>query len=1010
MTTNLGAAELRHWLVDYLITNVGLDADDIDVDLPLNELGVRSRDAVVLSGELSELLDRPVSPIEFWQHPTINALTTVLTTLESNLAVDAPDAPSDSPASDERIAVTGLGCRFPRGINSPDQLWEFISERRSAIGLVPQDRWVPFDDGSPEVAAALADTSRWGSCLDGIDMFDAEFFGILPAEAAKIDPQQRLVLEVGCEALEDAGKPADSLRRTRTGVFVGACVSEYGFLASRHLGQVDAWTATGGALSIIANRLSYFLDLRGPSVAVDTACSSSLVAVHLACQSLRTGESELAIAAGVNLLLSPAVTRSFDQAHVMSHTGGCHAFDIAADGMVRGEGCGVVVLKRLSDAVRDGDRVLAVVRGSAVNQDGRSNGLMAPNPVAQKAVLRAACSNAGLLPGDVGFVEAHGTGTLIGDPIEAHALGAVYGRGRLEGLPLLIGSVKTNVGHLEAAAGVAGFIKAVLAVQRGHIPPNQHFETPNPHIPFQQLRLKVVAEQTDWPVVGGLRRAGVSSFGIGGTNAHVVIEQAPDVVGPVVDEVGPAVSTLVVSGKTVARVGSWAAVLADWMDGAGASVGLAGVAHTLNHHRTRHAKFATVCAADRAQAVAGLRAVAAGAPGPGVVLPHDGPCAPGVVFVYSGQGSQWAGMGRQLLADEPAFAAAVAELEPDFIAQTGFSLHDILADAQPVTGIERIQPVLVAVQLALTALWRSYGVTPDAVIGHSMGEVSAAVAAGILTPAQGLAVITTRSQLLARLAGRGAMALLELDAEATQTLLTDYPDVAIAVYASPRQTVIAGPPDQIDAVTAVVTADNRLARRIDVDVASHHHIVDPILPQLRTALAGLTPQTAQIPMYSTVDGVDGDPRCDAQYWVTNLRHPVRFTQAVSAASATHTTFIEISPHPLLTFAISDTLTDTPPPPHHPPPHHRTPTRTTPPTTHHTLAPHPPLDHHRGDRSPRHEPPQDRRQIHTGPRGGRRPDRCWRRCWSPGLVVCAAVGTACRNNGSWRAGWPMVGVR
>ena len=419
MTTDLGAAELRHWLVDYLITNVGLDADDIDVDLPLNELGMRSRDAVVLSGELSELLDRPVSPIEFWQHPTINALTTVLTTLESNLAVNAPEAPSDSPASNERIAVTGLGCRLPGGINSPDQLWEFISDRRSAIGLVPQDRWIPFDDGSPEVAAALADTSRWGSFLDGIDMFDAEFFGILPAEAAKIDPQQRLILEVACEALEDAGNPADSLRRTRTGVFVGACVSEYGFLAARHLGQVDAWTATGGALSIIANRLSYFLDLRGPSVAVDTACSSSLVAVHLACQSLRTGESELAIAAGVNLLLSPAVTRSFDQAHVMSHSGGCHAFDIAADGMVRGEGCGVVVLKRLSDAVRDGDRVLAVVRGSAVNQDGRSNGLMAPNPVAQKAVLRAACSNAGLLPRDVDFVEAHGTGTLIGDPIEA---------------------------------------------------------------------------------------------------------------------------------------------------------------------------------------------------------------------------------------------------------------------------------------------------------------------------------------------------------------------------------------------------------------------------------------------------------------------------------------------------------------------------------------------------------------------------------------------------------------
>jgi phthiocerol/phenolphthiocerol synthesis type-I polyketide synthase B len=907
MTTNIEEAELRQWLVDYLLANIGGSVDEIDVDLPLNELGVRSSDAVVLSGELSELLDRPVSPIEFWQHPTINALTRFLTTPEPDLIADAVAARSDHPAPDEPIAITGLGCRFPGGVDGPDALWRFISDGRSAIGQVPLDRWRLFDDGSPEVAAALACTPRWGSFLDEIDAFDAEFFGITPGEAAEIDPQQRLVLEVACEALENAGIPADSLRRTQTAVFVGACVSEYGFLASRDLSRVDAWTATGSALSIIANRLSYFLDLRGPSVAVDTACSSSLVAVHFACQSLRTGESALAIAAGVNLLLSPAVTRSFDQAHAMSHTGGCRAFDVAADGTVRGEGCGVVVLKRLADAVRDGDRVLAVVRGSAVNQDGRSNGLMAPNPVAQTAVLRAACCNAGVSPRDVDYVEAHGTGTPLGDPIEARALGTVYGRGRSEGSPLFIGAVKTNFGHLEAAAGVAGFIKATLAVERGHIPPNQHYETPNPHIPFQQMRLKVVAEPTVWPTGVGPRRAGVSSFGFGGTNAHVVIEQAPDVVVPVVDGVEPAVSTLVVSGKTVARVGSWAAVLADWMDGAGAGMGLAAVAHTLNHHRARHGRFATVCAADRGQAVAGLRAVAAGVPGPGVVLPHEGPCGSGVVFVYSGQGSQWAGMGRQLLADEPVFAAAVAELEPDFVAQTGFSLHGVLADGVEVTGIERVQPVLVGVQLALTALWRSYGVEPDAVIGHSMGEVSASVTAGILTAAEALAVVATRSRLLAGLSGQGAMAVLGLDAGAIEALIADYPDVGVAVYASSGQTVIAGPPPQVDAVIAAVAADDRLARRVDVDVAGHHRIVDPILPRLRAALAGLAPQSARIPMLSTVDGVGGDPSCDADYWVANLRRPVRFSRAIAEAGAAHTAFIEISPHPLLTYAISETL-------------------------------------------------------------------------------------------------------
>jgi phthiocerol/phenolphthiocerol synthesis type-I polyketide synthase B len=548
-----------------------------------------------------------------------------------------------------------------------------------------------------------------------------------------------------------------------------------------------------------------------------------------------------------------------------------------------------------------------VVRGSAVNQDGASSGLTLPTGPAQRALLRQALASARLHPADIDYVEAHGTGTPLGDAIELESLGQVFS-GRAE--PLAIGSVKTNLGHLEAAAGVAGFIKTVLAVHHGYIPQHLNFEQLTPYATEAASCLRVAASGQDWPAVDRPRRAGASSFGGSGSNAHVVIEQAPDVVVPVVDGVGPVVSTLVVSGKSVARVGSWAAALADWMEGAGAGVGLAAVAHTLNHHRTRHARFATVCAADRVEAVAGLRAVAAGVPGRGVVLAHEGPCGPGVVFVFSGQGSQWAGMGRQLLADEPAFAAAVAELEPDFVAQTGFSLHDVLADGQPVTGIERIQPVLVGVQLALTALWRSYGVVPDAVIGHSMGEVSAAVVAGVLTPAEGLAVITTRSRLLARLAGRGAMALVELDAEATEALLADYPEVGVAVYASPRQTVIAGPLDQIEAVIAVVTADNRLARRIDVDVASHHRIVDPILPQVRAGLAGLAPQAAQIPMFSTVDGVDGDPSCDAEYWVANLRHPVRFAQAVAAASVAHTTFIEISPHPLLTFAISDTLGDT----------------------------------------------------------------------------------------------------
>jgi phthiocerol/phenolphthiocerol synthesis type-I polyketide synthase B len=500
---------LRHWLVDYLVTNIGCSPDDIDFDTSMSDLGVGSRDSVVLSGELSELLSRTVSPVEFWQHPTIDSLARFLTGGVSDTDAETVVDPSWGTIN-EPIAIIGLGCRLPGGVAGPEAFWQLLCDGQTTVGDIPPERWAPFDDGSPEMAATLADTTHWGSFLADIYDFDAEFFDISPREAVKMDPQQRLMLEVAWEALEHAGIPPSSLRRSQTGVFVGASLGEYGYLASTDISGIDAWSNPGGALSIIANRLSYLLDLRGPSVTVDTACSSSLVAVHLACQSLRMQESDVAIAGGVNLLLSPAVFRGFDQSSALSASGACHSFSADADGFVRAEGCGVVVLKRLSDAVRDGDSVLAVVRGSAVNQDGRSNGLLAPNPAAQMAVLRSAYANAGVLPQDVDYVETHGTGTMLGDPIEARALGTVLGRGRPQDSPLLIGAVKTNLGHLEAAAGVSGLIKAVLAVDRAVIPQTLHFTAPNPHIPFDQMRLKVVSEQQDWPAVQRPRRAGVS--------------------------------------------------------------------------------------------------------------------------------------------------------------------------------------------------------------------------------------------------------------------------------------------------------------------------------------------------------------------------------------------------------------------------------------------------------------------------------------------------------------------
>ena len=898
---------LRQWLVDYLVNTVGLSPDEIDCDAPLNDLAVGSADAVVLTGELAELLGRPVSPIEFWQYPTVNALSTFLTGGEVE-PVQVVSADAGAVREREAIAVIGIGCRFPGGVNGPDQLWDFLVEGRTGVREVPSERWAWFTDDSPETAAALAGTSKWGGFLDDVAAFDAEFFDIPAGEADKMDPQQRLLLEVTNEALEHAGIAPQSLRHSQTGVFAGACLGEYGYLAASDLSAVDAWSGTGGAMSIIANRLSYVFDLRGPSVTVDTACSSSLVAVHLACQSLRSGESDMALAAGVNVLLSPAPTRSFDVAEAMSTSGQCHSFDASADGFVRSEGAGVVVLKRLSDAVRDGDRVLAVVRGSAVNQDGRSNGLMAPNPAAQMAVLRAAYADADLDMREVDYIEAHGTGTLLGDPIEARALGTVLGRGRAVDDPLLIGSVKSNLGHLEAAAGVAGLAKAVLALQRGTIPATAGYQNPNPHIPFDNLRLKVVAQETDWIDRGRPRRAGVSSFGFGGTNAHIVLEQAPEqTLPPAVANAG--VSTLVVSGKSPARIAATAQQLAEWLGAEGKTADLEQVAHTLNHHRSGHRLFATVCARDTEQAAAGLAALAAGQSAPGVAAAHEGPCRGGVVFVYSGQGSQWAGMARRLLAEEPAFAAAVDELEPDFVAQAGFSLHEVLESGAATVGIDRIQPVLVGIQLALTALWRSYGVSPDAVIGHSMGEVTAAVVAGALSPADGLKVISTRSRLMKRLSGQGAMALLELSGADAEKVLVDYPDVAVAVEASPRQVVVAGPPDQVDAVIAVVAGRDLLARRVEVDVASHHAIIDPVLEDLRTELADLNPKPPVVPVFVTTAGRDGSAPFDAAHWVDNLRNPVRFAQAIAAAGAQHGTFVEISPNPVLTYSIDDTLGD-----------------------------------------------------------------------------------------------------
>ncbi|MFQ1627836.1 phthiocerol type I polyketide synthase PpsB [Mycobacterium tuberculosis] len=811
----------------------------------------------------------------------------------------------------EPVAVVGIGCRFPGDVDGPESFWDFLVAGRNAISTVPADRWDAEAFYHPDPLTPGRMTTKWGGFVPDVAGFDAEFFGITPREAAAMDPQQRMLLEVAWEALEHAGIPPDSLGGTRTAVMMGVYFNEYQSMLAASPQNVDAYSGTGNAHSITVGRISYLLGLRGPAVAVDTACSSSLVAVHLACQSLRLRETDLALAGGVSITLRPETQIAISAWGLLSPQGRCAAFDAAADGFVRGEGAGVVVLKRLTDAVRDGDQVLAVVRGSAVNQDGRSNGVTAPNTAAQCDVIADALRSGDVAPDSVNYVEAHGTGTVLGDPIEFEALAATYGHG---GDACALGAVKTNIGHLEAAAGIAGFIKATLAVQRATIPPNLHFSQWNPAIDAASTRFFVPTQNSPWPTAEGPRRAAVSSFGLGGTNAHVIIEQGSELAPVSEGGEDTGVSTLVVTGKTAQRMAATAQVLADWMEGPGAEVAVADVAHTVNHHRARQATFGTVVARDRAQAIAGLRALAAGQHAPGVVSHQDGSPGPGTVFVYSGRGSQWAGMGRQLLADEPAFAAAVAELEPVFVEQAGFSLRDVIATGKELVGIEQIQLGLIGMQLTLTELWRSYGVRPDLVIGHSMGEVAAAVVAGALTPAEGLRVTATRARLMAPLSGQGGMALLGLDAAATEALIADYPQVTVGIYNSPRQTVIAGPTEQIDELIARVRAQNRFASRVNIEVAPHNPAMDALQPAMRSELADLTPRTPTIGIISTTYAdLHTQPIFDAEHWATNMRNPVRFQQAIasagSGADGAYHTFIEISAHPLLTQAIADTLED-----------------------------------------------------------------------------------------------------
>jgi myxalamid-type polyketide synthase MxaD len=837
---------------------------------------------------------------------TTNQLRRALTSLKDLRAkLEAVEGSRHEP-----IAIIGMGCRFP-GAANPDRYWDLLRDGVDAIVETPADRWASAGLYDPDPEAPGRAATRWGGFLDQIDEFDASFFGISPREAAQMDPQQRLLLEVAWETFEDGGQAIERLAGTRTGVFMGvhSHSADYYLMQAGDPRHLDLYSGTGTSHSVVSGRLSYLLDLRGPSLAIDSACSSSLVAVHLAVQSLRNGECTLALAGGVNVMIEPTFTIVASRMRMMSAVGRCQPFDARADGFVRSEGCGAVLLKRLSDAVADGDRILAVINGSAVNQDGKSNGLTAPNSLSQQAVITEALRDAGLSADRIGMIEAHGTGTPLGDPIEVEALSAVFaGVGDTE-YRCLLGAAKANIGHLEGAAGVAGVLKAVLALRHGEVPPLVHFETLNPHISLRDTPFVIPTTVQPWPASSSPRYAGVSSFGWSGTNAHVIIGEAPPEPAhpPADDEAGYILALSARSAPArLALAAAYRSLLENQTDAS-----LRDVCATASLRRSHHEHRLAVAGRNSRDLIAGLDAFVAGDEHPAVVVGDASSTRRELVFVFPGQGSQWPGMARQLLATEAAFRDAIARCECAFAPYVDWSLVDQLrADQSRLDEIDVIQPVLFAIQVALAALWRSWGVEANAVVGHSMGEVAAAHVAGILSLDDAAQIICRRSQLLRRISGQGAMAVVDLSIEDARRAIEGHErHLAIAVNNSPSSTVLSGDPHTLDEVLARLERSDVFCRRINVDVASHSPQVDSLHDDLVAGLAGVRAGPAAIPLFSTVTErfVDGG-ELDAHYWAANLRQPVLFSGAVrQLLDCGHGRFVELSAHPVLLGAVADTM-------------------------------------------------------------------------------------------------------
>lgn len=809
-------------------------------------------------------------------------------------------------ATPEPIAVIGIGCRVAGNVATPTDFWNFLIEGRSHVTEVPEERWEPYLRRDPRNAAVLREVTRLGTFLDDLPGFDAEFFGVSPREAEVMDPQQRLALEVSWEALEHAGVSPRALAGSDTAVLMGVNSDDYGKLIMEDLPGIDAWTGIGTSLCGIANRVSHLLDLRGPSVALDAACAASLVAVHQACQMLRAGETSLALAGGVSALIGPGLTRVLDEAGATAPDGRCKTFDAAADGYGRGEGAGVVVLKRLADAERDGDRVLAVVRGGATAQDGRTVGIMSPNGAAQADMFRRACAMSGVEPAGVGYIEAHGTGTPTGDPTEVGALAEVYGAGRADQDRCRIGSVKPNIGHLEGGAGVMGLIKTVLALHHEAIPPTAGVRQLTAAVDWANSGLRVLTEVEPWVRGDTPRRAAVCSYGYGGTIAHILLEEAPAQHVPTPQERGPVIVPL--SARSGQRLARQAEALADHLRVGHQDV--APVAATLWARRTHEPVRAAVVAEHRHELIAGLDALSRGESGGGLVTGElPGGQARDAVWVFSGHGSHWTGMGRELLTAEPAFARVIDEVDEVFGRELGFSARDALSSGE-LGGTDRIQALTFAMQVGLAAVLRERGVRPAAVIGHSVGEVAACVVSGVFELRQGAAVACYRARGFRAVMGCGAMALVRLPFADAQQRLVGRTDVVAAISASAESCVISGLTDAVEQVCESWSGQGIVVRRVNTDVAFHSPAMDDLTGALADSVARLEPpRDAEIPLYTTAlaDARSTAPR-DADYWVRNLGGQVRFAEAVTAAAEDgHRLFLEISAHPVVSHSIVETL-------------------------------------------------------------------------------------------------------